>query len=332
LLAVLLLLAPAAAETTRAQAVERVARAVLHRSAAVPPFTLAVCAVMHNEGFHLREWVLYHLLVGVQHFYLYDNDSNDNTREALQPFTERGIVTYIPWPGEKGAAQGRQLSHCFNASAPTQPAKWMAGFDIDEFLVVLGQPVSDAPLLGEEPFVLHTMLTQFQRAMEGAIMLDRMIFDTSGHAERPAGLAIRAYTSRLLQLRPPKHVVGKPLVFMEALQALAGAHEVVMKPSWAVVTADHAVWSVSTQHHTYEPLRLNHLSSRSFAECMAKANDVVRRQSSNWRRQMGQGLCDKMMPGTAAYHTEEHGPDTALSSSLFPDVISSMLAQLQPSS
>jgi hypothetical protein len=239
LLLLLLLLTPAAAQVPREQMVARVAWAVLHGPVPQPPFTLAVCAVMYNEGFYLREWVLYHLLVGVQHFYLYDNDSNDNTREALQPFIERGIVTYIPLPGEKGAAQFIQLAKCFNASAPTQPAKWMAGFDIDEFLVVLSQPLSDAPLMGDDSYVLHDLLARFVTAKEGGILLDRMHFGSSGHEQRPTGLSIKEFTSRVVNITP-RRAMGKPLVYLEALTRVKGAHLVEVHPPWTLATADHA--------------------------------------------------------------------------------------------
>ena len=42
------------------------------------PYDLAVVAIFKDEGRYLREWLDYHLLAGVEHFYLYNNDSADN--------------------------------------------------------------------------------------------------------------------------------------------------------------------------------------------------------------------------------------------------------------
>ena len=58
-----------------------------------------------------------------------DNDSTDSPLTELQPLIKRGIVTYIPWPGEKGEAQGKQLHDCFNPKRVSD-ARWMAGIDI----------------------------------------------------------------------------------------------------------------------------------------------------------------------------------------------------------
>jgi hypothetical protein len=44
---------------------------------------LAVCAMFHNERRYLAEWVLYHWVLGFQHFYLYDNESDDSPGDVL---------------------------------------------------------------------------------------------------------------------------------------------------------------------------------------------------------------------------------------------------------
>ncbi|MBR0260666.1 MAG: glycosyltransferase family 2 protein [Selenomonadaceae bacterium] len=41
-------------------------------------YDLAIVAILKNEGRYLKEWLDYHLSAGVDHFYLYDNDSTDN--------------------------------------------------------------------------------------------------------------------------------------------------------------------------------------------------------------------------------------------------------------
>ena len=61
---------------------------------------LAVVAILYNEGHYLKEWLDYHLAAGVDHFYIYDHESKDNSKEILQPYIDAGIVTYIYFPGE----------------------------------------------------------------------------------------------------------------------------------------------------------------------------------------------------------------------------------------
>ena len=93
-------------------------------------YDLAVVAILKNEAPYLREWLDYHLLAGVEHFYLYDNDSTDNQAEVAAPYIEAGLVDYFPLPG-KGMqmpayndAVKRFKFHC----------RYMAFIDLDEFI------------------------------------------------------------------------------------------------------------------------------------------------------------------------------------------------------
>ncbi len=57
------------------------------------PTRLAICAIFKNEAPWLKEWITYHhSALGVNTFYLYNNDSTDSFKETLQPFVDQGIV------------------------------------------------------------------------------------------------------------------------------------------------------------------------------------------------------------------------------------------------
>ena len=91
---------------------------------------LAVVAILKNEGAYLKEWLDYHLLAGVDHFYLYDNDSPDNQAEVAAPYVKAGLVDYFPAPGKVmqmatfNDAVKRFKFHC----------RYMAFIDADEFI------------------------------------------------------------------------------------------------------------------------------------------------------------------------------------------------------
>jgi len=44
------------------------------------------------------QWIEYHRLLGVEHFYIYDNNSEDTILARLQAYMDAGVVTYIHWP------------------------------------------------------------------------------------------------------------------------------------------------------------------------------------------------------------------------------------------
>lgn len=62
-------------------------------------YALSVASIIKNEP-DILEWIEYHRLVGVEHFYIYDNESTDGLKEKLSKYIDAGIVTYIYYPGK----------------------------------------------------------------------------------------------------------------------------------------------------------------------------------------------------------------------------------------
>ena len=62
----------------------------------------SICAIFKNESPYLREWIEYHLMIGFDHLYLYNNFSSDNYKEVLQPYIDKNAVTLIEWPVKYG--------------------------------------------------------------------------------------------------------------------------------------------------------------------------------------------------------------------------------------
>jgi hypothetical protein len=94
---------------------------------------LVVAAVFCNEAPFLAEWVNFHRIVGVDHFYLYDNGSTDHPETVLAPLVDEGCVTLRPWPVPfHERAQAKAYTECLNRARGQ--ARWLACIDIDEFL------------------------------------------------------------------------------------------------------------------------------------------------------------------------------------------------------
>ena len=93
-------------------------------------YDVAVAAIMKNEGHYIKEWLDYHLLAGVDHFYIYDNDSSDNQEEILQPYINKGFVTYKIFPGENNQ---KAAYHDAVRNFKLQ-CRYMAFIDGDEFI------------------------------------------------------------------------------------------------------------------------------------------------------------------------------------------------------
>ena len=93
-------------------------------------YDLAVVAIFKDEARYLKEWLDYHLLAGVEHFYLYNNDSSDDFAEVLAPYVESKLVTLTAWRGKL------QMYPAYNDAIEKFrfACRYMAFIDLDEFI------------------------------------------------------------------------------------------------------------------------------------------------------------------------------------------------------
>lgn len=102
-------------------------------------FEVSICGIFQNEGPYLCEWIEYYKLLGVQHFYLYNNNSKDNWEEILEPYIEEGLVELIEWNFKPLFGLDWYLIQCdaYNNAIKnaTLESKWLCIFDIDEYFV-----------------------------------------------------------------------------------------------------------------------------------------------------------------------------------------------------
>lgn len=107
-------------------------------------YNLAICAIFKDNAPYLKEWIEFHRMLGVDHFYLYDNMSSDNPRDVLDPYIQKKIVTLIDWPNQKQNEWGSkrqawvettQMPAYYHGCALAKgKAKWVAFIDTDEFI------------------------------------------------------------------------------------------------------------------------------------------------------------------------------------------------------
>jgi hypothetical protein len=88
---------------------------------------LAVCSMFRDEAPYLKEWIEFHLSEGVEHFYLYDDNSSDDYLSVLKPFIDLGVVSL-----EMGG--GRHQVQIYNDCLSRMRGRWVAFLDVDEFL------------------------------------------------------------------------------------------------------------------------------------------------------------------------------------------------------
>ncbi len=217
-----------------------------------PEHYLAVCAIAKNEGPYFSEWIEWHRRLGVEKFYIYDNESTDGTKEILKPFIRSGIVEYRYWPGRR--QQLPAYDDCLERHRLS--ARWIAFIDLDEFIV----PVKDGSI--------PEFLQRFENVP--AVEINWLIYGSGGAKTKTAGTMMERFKRHSV----PSHYLNrhvKSIVNPRRVFTMIGCHE-------AARISGHATDShgerIRKNFRDREPqqdvIRINHYAVKSYEEFLGK--------------------------------------------------------------
>ncbi len=218
----------------------------------IPAHFLSVCAIAKNEGPYLTEWIEWHLSHGVEKFYVYDNESTDDTKSILEPYIRSGIVDYKYWPGHR-----RQLAAYDDCIENNRFAsRWIAFIDIDEFIV----PVKDTSI--------PKFLARFENF--AAVEINWLIYGSSGKKTKTPGTIMERFRFH----SNPSHYLNrhvKSIVNPRRVFTMIGCHEAAKISGYI---ADSHRNPVKRHFKEREPqqdvIRINHYAVRSYEEFIEK--------------------------------------------------------------
>ena len=229
------------------------------------PYTLSITAIMKNEGAYLKEWLDFHILVGVEKFYLYDNGSTDNTMKILKPYIDQGIVDYTYWPGK---AQ-QMIVYVDSINKHELETKWMAIIDLDEFLVA------------KDYFTIPEFLNTLPKN-SAELVIGWEQYGSSGHIHKPDGLVIENFKHHAAHSWGVKSIVNPRLVC-----EISNPH--VHKMAGYMVDENGKklgrILQTEKRNITTKKIRVNHYVTKSFDEYVARMNQgsATNQKSTEYR-------------------------------------------------
>jgi hypothetical protein len=215
-------------------------------------YYLTISAIMKNEGPYLKEWLEFHLMTGVEHFYLFDNNSDDETIEILKGYIQRGIVSYQFWPDHPGQLKAymHTLMNYKNDSF------WIAFIDLDEFII----PVKKDSI--------PEIMTEFEDY--AALGVNWFMYGNSGHEKKPEGLQLENYIYHSKEtIKSNFHI--KSIVNPRKIKSPGDPHIFRCLPGENTVTENKEIMnSALTKFNSTRKIRINHYFTRSTEESKIK--------------------------------------------------------------
>ena len=147
-------------------------------------YLLSIVAIVKDEAPYIREWVSYYLVACNYnvHFYIYDNGSEDGTKNQISDFISKGYITYIDFPGVK-----MQLPAYEKAIKDYKDeTKYMAFIDADEFIVATN----------DNNLTDYIVKTIENNPKASGLGINWKIYGSSGHKNKQDGLVTELFNKR----------------------------------------------------------------------------------------------------------------------------------------
>jgi len=232
---------------------EKMAQEIAQKMGVRPIYNLAIVAIFQNDSAYLKEWIEYHKLVGIEHFYLFNNLSSDGYLSVLKPYMLNGDVDLIAWPYQTDS-EGKNWSSIQRAAYLTAvkllsgSVKWLAIIDTDEFIV---------PVESDD---LAAVLSEYEEF--GGVTANWQMFGTSNIKEIPSDMLL---TETLLMKAPqnfPENLHVKSIVRPERVLMCHVHHSVFQPGYFAVDTNKNEMAKARSSIVLVDKIRINHYWSR----------------------------------------------------------------------
>jgi hypothetical protein len=232
---------------------------------------LSLCLICKDENDYLAEWLDYHILLGVDRFYIYDNGSQISLRETLADYIQRGWVVVIDIKGL--AVQLYAYDHCLQNFG--KYSRWIGFIDTDEFFVSKGNMDLKELLKGYEDY--------------GGLAVSSIFFGSNGHKNRPVSGQIAAYTRAVHPSFATNELV-KSIVQPDRVLLPNSPHDFIYhQDAWCVNEDFYRVDNQNFPNHV-EKIQLNHYYCRSESELETKLNRGRGAQVGSWPRKRYQNV------------------------------------------
>jgi hypothetical protein len=256
---------------------------LLNYLSAANEYEIAIGAIFKNDKPYLKEWIEFHRLVGVEHFYLYNNLSTDHPEEVLKPYIEAGIVELVDWPfsfnehEEWISIQDGAYNDILKRARGY--VKWVAFIDTDEFLF----PSKEETLL--------SVLKEFESF--GGVIANWQIYGTSNVDEIPKNkLMIEMLTCKAKKDLDRNHYF-KSIVQPERVIRMNRVHCAKYTPGYFHVNTDKdTVFSRLSPYIIINKLRINHYWTRD--ENYFINSKLACRYNRGWKTQTDLNFAKKL--------------------------------------
>jgi hypothetical protein len=212
-------------------------------------YFLSLCCIIKDEKY-LEEFIIYHHIVGVEHFYIYDNESSIPIKNRLtNPFFKK-LCSIIDYPGK--IKQIEAYRDCIQKTKKI--TDWLMIIDGDEYV-----------LPKQNFWSIRDILTLHKEAH--ALGINWIIFGTSFHQKEQKGFLTDKY--RYCSKKQDRHI--KTICRPRFVKHIGGPHNVeLFNPKKNIDVKGNIISGPFNLNYTTDIIQINHYMLKSHQEAIKK--------------------------------------------------------------
>lgn len=213
---------------------------------------LSIGCIVKDEDEYLEEWINYHLKIGVQHFFIYDNQSTKPVKQLVKELNLSQYVTVVPIAGE--VKQLVAYTNCIKRFRII--SRWIAFIDVDEFIV---------------PKSTHGNLPALLKDYEayGGLAINWQMFGSAGHVNRTGKPIVESFLQRAEKdFHINRHV--KTIVQPARVKSVHDPHSFIYRAPYYAVNENFNRVADAFSDPSVEKIQINHYYCKSFDQFQDK--------------------------------------------------------------
>lgn len=219
----------------------------------LPFFNSTICLLIKDENEYINEWLSWHIGIGFEHFYIYDNGSKVPISESVKNEYAQ-YCTFIDFSGPHDNTQLECYNHALNEYRGA--TKWLAFIDTDEFI---------HPISGEN---INDFLARYDQ--HDGLYIRWVIYNANGLFKKDSRPQRERFT-KVSDHIPPKPF-GKTILQPSKVRSMGTHFPTGRIAEYDIVDSNHKhMRTACSVFSSEEYIVIDHYFTRSYEEWLEKA-------------------------------------------------------------
>ncbi|MCL2797021.1 MAG: glycosyltransferase family 92 protein [Firmicutes bacterium] len=223
----------------------------------------SICLIIRDENEYLEDWLNWHSVHGVDHFYIYDHGSKQPVTEVIKSLGAKlqNKITIVDWGGSHVSAQVEAYNDCLQRFG--KESRWLGFISVDEYVVLKNGKLLPELLEGFEEYA--------------GLFIAWVMYGADGQLKKSELPLMRRFLTESLS----KASAGLGKVFVQS---------VLMKDM--VIHNGHPVEGFTVVDENKSPLQTAHLWKENTTTNTICINHYFTKSYEEWIEKLQRGSCN----------------------------------------